>query len=92
MGATSGFGSDCYPYTVVELRRKGRTIILQSDFAFRVDTNGAYTEAQTYVCIPNPKGQIIEATLRKDGYYRKKGSKYGTVFLGRRRKHIDPLF
>lgn len=91
MGATVYVGSDCYPYTVIDIKRNGRLLILQRDTYRRVDNNGQ-SEMQSYIYGPDPKGELQEATLRSDGSYRTKGHGGCPVALGRRKAYLDPHF
>jgi hypothetical protein len=93
MGATTGFGSDRYPYTVVQILSK-RRIDLQADTYKRIDKNGM-SESQEYEYFRNIDGPTIEATLRKDGTWVRDGDplKRGQRFyLGHRAAHFDPHF
>lgn len=97
-GATESVGSDCYPYTVVKVSESGKTIWLQRDSFRRADSNGPFTESQSYVYERCPEAPLRKATLRKDGRYRmagqsSSGSMRGcTVSVGHRRAYMDPHF
>jgi hypothetical protein len=83
MPATYGIGSDSYPCTVIAVERNGRTIRLSHDREYRG------------IFVPNlePKpGDVIVATLRRDGSYRQMGNDYGFIRLGKRSSYRDPSF
>jgi hypothetical protein len=93
MGATTGYGSDRYPYTVVAILSK-RKIRLQADRYRRTDTNGV-SEVQHYDITPDPDGVTVEATLRKDGSWVRDGDPLGhgqRFCLGHLDAHFDPHF
>lgn len=94
MGATEGIGSDSYPYTIIEVRRNGKELVLQGDSYHRTDKNG-FSENQTYLYSPNPDGRIVVVTLRKNGKYKRKGSDMSSSYrysFGHRRAYQDPSF
>jgi len=92
-GATYGCGSDRYPYTVVEVRRDGRELLLQADNYKRTDSNGL-SESQDYTFTPNPDGCTVVVTLRKNGAYIQKGDsiKGMRYHIGSRAAYSDPCF
>lgn len=93
MGATTGYGSDRYPYTVVEILSK-RKIKLQADSFKRIDNNGM-SEVQEYNFYRDVDGHTDVATLRKDGTWVSEHDplKHGRRFwLGQRSAHFDPHF
>ncbi len=92
-GATFGCGSDRYPYTVIEVRRDGRELVLQADDYKRTDSNG-FSESQEYEYTPNTNGGLVVVTLRKDGRYIQKGdSLKGMGYsIGHRAAYSDPCF
>lgn len=94
MGVTQSIGSDSYPYTIIEVKHGGKTLVIQSDDYKRTDNNG-YGGHQEYEYAPNPNGSTHEITLRKTGRYKRKGESlhggynYG---IGFRRAYQDPHF
>lgn len=94
MGATGGCWTDRHPYTVVAVSASGKTITLQRDEARRTDKNGM-SESQSYLFIPNPYGDMIKASLRKNGQWVEVGKQLGTGYrfqLGVRSKYHDYSF
>lgn len=88
MGVTEGIGSDRYAYTIIEVRRDGKELVIQRDNATRTDTNGL-SESQTYICTPNPEGMTRVIVLRK-GNYHLKGSKSYHYTIDVRKPYADP--
>lgn len=75
MGVTlrTGLGGLYIPYTVIEVRRKGKELVIQRDnshfppgYNWAGDTSGV-----TYT--PNPDGKTETITLRNDGTFIEKG-------------------
>ena len=89
MGATISFGSDSYPYEVIEVLTLKKIKIRSMDYK-RIDKNGL-SENQKYEYISNPNGVEYIATLRKDGKWKIQNSST-TVSLGRAIRYIDPSF
>jgi len=92
MGVTGGAGSDCYPYTIVEVKTD-KDIVIQSDSFRRTDKNGL-SECQEYDITPNPDGRKVRITFRRNGRWVERGmlmhrSGYS---LGFRRAYQDPHF
>ncbi len=88
MGFTTGAGSDCYPGTVIEVSKSGKTIKVQADDFVRADKAGPYTENQTYTYTANPNGHVETYRKTKRGWT-SHGSRGG---LGFRRAYFDPHF
>lgn len=55
-GVTQCVGSDCYPFTVVEVLSPNR-IVIQGDNFYRTDNNGQ-SEMQDYTYSPNPDAGV----------------------------------
>lgn len=94
MGATVGIGSDCYPYTIVNVSPDYKTIEIQADEATPAD-GFEYYGNQVYNFTPNTNAPIEVWTLRNHGKYVRKGNKKGRGFhltIGSRRKYSDPSF
>lgn len=93
-GASHGYGSDSYPFTIVEVAPDGRWIVVQADDYKRTDNNG-YGGQQVYEYTPNPNAEREKYTLRKDGHYHRDGSlmKHRNIMhLGGRYAYQDPSF
>lgn len=92
LGVTYHIGSDRYPYTIVKVVSSSR-IIVQADSYSRIDNNGL-SEIQEYEYTPNLNAEQVTITLRKDGYWRRKGdsSRSGIFTLGKRSAYLDPSF
>lgn len=82
-GATFGFGSDCYPATVI--RKTPTTVTIQDDHYEVIDGTLVYT--------PNFAGRIhvvrLRNSLRHHGWY---SNTAGYVHFGSRRFYHDPSF
>ena len=94
MGATVSIGSDCYPYTIVEVSPDYKTIKIQADTATPAE-GYEYFGNQVFNFTPNPEAPIEVWTLRNHGRYARKGTKKGSGFclsIGSRRKYSDPSF
>lgn len=89
-GATLVMWTDRHACTIIDIRKNGRVIVIQEDTAIRTDKNGM-SESQGYTFERNPEGRTWEATLRKDGTYKVKGSQTG-VLVGRRSHYHDYSF
>jgi hypothetical protein len=90
MGATMGVGSHRYPYTIVEVNKTGKTIVLQADNYELVEGDAYGSEHQVYRFFPNPDAEKIVARLRKDGSY---GQGLNFRFhIGHRSAYRDPHF
>ena len=89
-GATQYFASDCYPFTVIEVNKKGNKIKVQGDTA-KPDKDFNYYSNQNYVYEPNPNGVIYELRLTKNCEWVMVG---GTTrfSIGVRRKRQNPSF
>jgi hypothetical protein len=93
-GATLLFYSDRHACTVIEVAKNGKTIKVQEDTATRTDGNGM-SDSQSYSYAPDPKGTVYTFTLRKNGYWVKKGEgiNSGTrLGLGFRQAYHDYSF
>ena len=80
-GATVHSGSMRIPYTVIDVKRKGRQLILQQDDS-DMDELGYGENIR-----PNPNGATVKANLTKSGNFRV--SSYQFVTLGNRSAFID---
>lgn len=92
MGATYGVGSDCYPYTIVEILSP-RRIVVQADSYTALPGNDPFSENQSYEYFRNPQGHLVTLSLRKNGRWVPVGqSNYGGFAIGHRRFYQDPCF
>jgi len=95
MGATKSVGSDCYPYTVIKVQSNGNEIHAQRDNSISAEGSDYYG-TQIYTYTPNPDSEVEIFTLRKNGYFVKKGRplKYywDSLSLGGRKCYRDPSF
>jgi hypothetical protein len=92
MGATSGYGSDCYAYTIVEVAKSGKKFWMTADSSkviggpvpFGVEPKREFTS--------NPDGERREVRATARGWVNG-GVKYGaSVGLDYRREYRDPSF
>lgn len=93
MGVTCGIGSDCYPYTLIEIVNE-RTIIVQEDRS-KPEPGSDFYKDQRYAYTPNPNGGTFVLTLRKNGRWVRKGETLNSGFhwhLGTRRMYQNPSF
>lgn len=94
MGATAGYGSDCYPFTVIEVSKSAKKIVVQSDSAVMAK-DGEYFGQQKWVITRNENGGRQEFTLRKNGRWVTPGCDMwstGNLVLGHRHRSEDPHF
>lgn len=91
-GTTMGSGSDRYPGTIIEVRRNGATVVVQSDAYKRVGEVNIYSEMQDYEFFTNVNGSTREYTRRADGHYLLKGQNFGYLTIGKRAAYLDPSF
>lgn len=68
-GATIFHYTDRSAATVVRVSKSGKTAWIQADRAIRTDENGM-SESQSYRFEPNPKGNIVRVSKRKNGEWR----------------------
>lgn len=95
MGATAGYGSDCYPYTIVAVSASGKRITVQQDTATLVSAPGPIGSHQEYMYTANPEAQKRVYSLRKNGYWYPIGTDThsgGGLAVGSRRYYQDPSF
>ena len=90
VGVTEIMWTDRKAGTIIEVKRNGRTLVIQYDKAIRTDGLGM-TDAQTYRFERDTDGATREFTLRKDGTYRVKGGS-GRLILGVRDSYHDYSF
>lgn len=97
--ATYSIGSDCYAEEVVavETFKTGKRAGLPKIITVRrVKVNWDY--GQNYgvydqeAFTPDPDGRLTVFTIRKDGEFRRAGSDYGTLTIGKYREYRDPSF
>jgi len=93
MGATELMHTDRHAFTIVEVISP-KEIVVQRDNAIRTDNNGM-SDSQGYRYEPNPEGEKITVTLRKNGRWVTKGGGLwnGTSWaIDRRDEHYDYSF
>lgn len=90
IGATQRVGSDCYPFTVVEVVND-RKIVVQPDNATPAEGFDYYSH-QVYTYSPCLEAEKITLTLRKDGRWirEKESLKSSGFYIGNRRSYQDP--
>lgn len=80
------------PYTVIEVRRNGRELVIQADTVI-IDGPNGWDDAAPRHFEPNPNGEVKVVTKRNDGTYIVKGTAkewYSTRYdLGYRRDWTD---
>lgn len=91
MGATIQHWSDRTPCTIIYVSASGNKIHLQYDLYHRIDNNELYSNYQQYIYKPNPNGQIVKASLRKDNKFRLVKSQT-LVHIGSRHRYYDYNF
>lgn len=89
-GAPIVMWTDRQACTIIAIQKNGRLIVLQEDTATRTDKNGM-SDAQAYTFERNLQGRTHEATLRRDGTFKVKGSQTG-VLVGQRSQYHDYSF
>ncbi len=94
MGATVRIGSDCYPYTIIEVSPDYKTVKIQRD-NYKPAKDYDYYKNQVYDYIPNTEAPIEVWTIRNNGRYVKKGESKNSPFLltiGNKIAYSDPSF
>lgn len=90
MGVTRQVGSDCLPFTVIEVVNH-RTIRVQAD-QYRLVEGSTMSESQKYEYSADPNGLVVTLTKRKKGNWVPKGQPSGSYHVGNRRAYQDPCF
>jgi hypothetical protein len=88
-GVHYSIGSDTYPGTVIEIRRKGQVVVVQDDKG--IPYHKDIFDNQDWDFVKNPKGATREFWRKRDRYYRLKDHNFGTLYHGRH-KYYDPHF
>ena len=91
-GVTYYCGSDRYAYTVIEVLSPTK-LVIQEDVDTLVSKNEKTGESQEYTFAPNPNGQVVDISLRKNGLWYPVGEKVirGCYYKpGDRRQYSDP--
>lgn len=86
--------TDCYPCTVVEVSKSGKTVKIQMD-KWEVESGSGYDGSAKYRIIRDESGEIMTFSLRKNGRFVEKGSKArtgGRLTIGKARRYYDPHF
>lgn len=95
MGATlaTSAGGLYVPYTVIEVRRNGRELVIQRDKTIQITKGTGWEDNGEKTFEADPNGRIEVITKRKDGSYIVKGSAmewYSTRYIiGMRRDWTD---
>lgn len=93
-GVTIYYWSDRHAGTIIAVKSP-KSIVVQSDLEVRVDTNGPFTESQTYRYEQNQNGPTQTFTKRKNGRWvaAGEGMRSGTMLtIGTRCAYRDPSF
>ncbi len=92
MGATVHLGSDCYPYTIIDINKQGTRIMIQPDHYELIKGSTAH-ESQTYRYTPSivATEHALRVSLRFNGHWRVVKAKT-LVSIGHRRAYRDPCF
>jgi hypothetical protein len=84
--------SDRRAYTVLSASQGGHSAIIQRDKVRRLDNLGMTDSGQRWSFEPDPDGETLKITLRKDGVWRVVGSRHTTVLIGERDEYYDYSF
>lgn len=92
MGVTEYGWSDRHPYTIIEVINE-RKVVIQEDQS-KLPAGDSVYGRQDWIITPNPNGQILTITKRKNGKWKEVGRGKGsnTFGLGRRSRYYDPTF
>jgi hypothetical protein len=88
-GATIGYGSDCNPYTIIEISKSGLKAKIQSDNYEKAEGYDYYSN-QKFEYSRNENGGIVEISLKKDGRWKTRGN--SPVGIGFRKRYSDPSY
>ena len=94
MGATGGFGSDCYPYTIVSVSKDLKKIEVTADKHKPADGYNYY-DNQVFNYTSDMNAPRTMYRLRKNGRYVKDGEPMkggASISIGNRRYYQDPSF
>lgn len=94
LGATSGYGADCYPHTVVWVSEDGKKLEVTDD-THHTQPGFDYYSKQEYTYTSNMNGPRTRYRLRKNGRWVKDGEPMNggsSITLGHRRYYQDPSF
>lgn len=92
MGATAGYGGDCYPYTIVSVSKSGRQIEVQRDEAKYNGPQRGFGDngkAEDWEFTPIPDSHKYTVKLNKNGQWKGVG---GFCTIGHRMYRQDPHF
>ena len=95
MGVTRGVGSDCYPFTIVEIISSNRILVQQDNAVADVANGHDYFSNQKWIIYPNigsPK--VLLSYRKKSNCWTEVGQspKYNRYFIGDRFFYQDPCF
>ena len=92
MAATMGCGSDRYPGTVIQVKNKGRTVVVQAD-TYKPGPGHVHIAHEVWEYERNLNGSTTTYTLRQNGRWVRKGENQyrgSGLGLGHREHHYDP--
>ena len=92
MGVTECVGSDCYPYTVVEIITPKKIMIAADKYI--IASGSAHDGSAEWRYERDTKSTPTEVKLSKDGRWYTKGGKLSgrRFYVGDRRYYYDPHF
>ncbi len=94
-GVTCGIMTDTYPYTVIEVHRLGKELVVQADTITHIPAQSSPGQPgkPTQKFLRNRRGEKRTITLRSDGQYREKGQdsrrSSGYWIIGERKHYIN---
>jgi hypothetical protein len=93
MGATAGYGSDCYPFTITTVYSPNRIGVKRDIFKPTAKHTGMFG-VQDYTYETDHSAQETIYTRRKNGGWAQPGEsiKAATMYIGHRRYYQDPSF
>jgi hypothetical protein len=90
--ATFGYGSDCYPGTVIAQSKSGKEITIQSD-NYRAISGDHFSCNVVYEYTPNPNGATSKYRWNeKRQAFTQGGARGNACCVGVRRAYSDPSF
>lgn len=91
-GVTQQFMNDRVPWTVLFVH-SAKKVSIQRDKFERIDKNG-HSESQTYRIEPDPKGEVIQISLRHNGLWYQVGKdlRHESFTIGKRSAYRCPSF
>ena len=89
-GVTYDIGTDSYGATVIDVSPSKNRVTIQMDKSTLVE-GSRQSDWQVYEFERNPEGSIYHFTRRKDGRYKLKGLRCGSISRGRS-QYLDPSY